>query len=56
MIILVIIAFFLLGAVIGGWLMMSKFDDWYYGWCNYCAYKIFYLQSIEPEETETDDT
>ena len=45
---------FLLGVAIGCFLMMSKIDNWRDGWCDCCAYKIFYLQSIEPDTDETD--
>lgn len=40
---------FLLGVAIGCHLMMSKIDNWRDGWCDCCAYKIFYLESIVPE-------
>ena len=43
---------FLLGVAIGCYLMMSKIDNWRDGWCDCCAYKIFYLQSIESPDND----
>lgn len=56
MLILLIVACILFGVFIGGQLAMSKIDSLRDGWCDCCAYKIFYLQSIEPEQTESDDS